>query len=79
MAVAGAAGGVGHLVIQYARHAGLKVLAIDHRSKEEFCQSIGIDAFASFQDKTMVEDIKRITGGGVTATVVVSGVGSAYL
>ena len=78
LAVPGGGGGVGHLVLQYAKHAGLKTLAIDRRSKEKFCRECGADAFASFEDEDMVGDILKITGG-VQSTVVVSAISSAYL
>jgi propanol-preferring alcohol dehydrogenase len=78
MAVAGAAGGVGHLVVQYAKHEGLQVIGIDRKAKEKFCTDLGVDKFVSFEDKGMVEEIIKISGGGVKSTVVVSGVTSAY-
>jgi len=46
--IAGAAGGLGHLAIQYPKCFGLRVLAIDGggTDKEGFCRDMGADTYA---------------------------------
>jgi propanol-preferring alcohol dehydrogenase len=66
--VGGAGGGLGHLGIQYAKAMGAKVLALDSGSKEEFCKTLGADAFLDFRKFSdpaeLATRIKEITGGG---------------
>jgi propanol-preferring alcohol dehydrogenase len=81
-AVAGAAGGVGHLAIQYAKVAfGMKVLAIDSGNrKAEFCTRLGADAFVDYiaAGKDLPERVKIETGGGADFILVLSPIQSAY-
>lgn len=80
--IAGAAGGVGHLAIQYAKVAfGLKVVAIDGGDdKAEFCKKMGADAFVDYlvAGKDLAGEVKRATDGGADYTLVLSPVQSAY-
>ncbi|KAF2019100.1 GroES-like protein [Aaosphaeria arxii CBS 175.79] len=66
--VSGAGGGLGHLAIQYAKALGARVLAIDHGSKKQFCQSLGADEFLDFtmfqEDKDLSNAVLQITSGG---------------
>jgi NADPH:quinone reductase-like Zn-dependent oxidoreductase len=43
--VPGAAGGVGLIVMQLARHAGARVIAVGRRDREEVVRSLGADEF----------------------------------
>ncbi|KAH8593062.1 chaperonin 10-like protein [Bisporella sp. PMI_857] len=81
--VSGAGGGLGHLAIQYAARAmGLRVIAIDHGSKEELCKECGAEVFLDFtkyNDEKLVEAVKKTSGGrGVHAVIVTSAANKAY-
>ncbi|KAK5446755.1 hypothetical protein LTS15_009688 [Exophiala xenobiotica] len=79
MCITGAAGGVGSLAVQYAKHLGYKVVAIDSKKKEEYCKSIGADRFIDFEDTdTVVKRITDATDGGVQGTVVCSANPASY-
>ncbi len=81
--VAGAAGGVGHLAIQYAKKVfGLRVLAIDggNPGKEAFCKNEGADEYVDFVDagEDLVHIVREKTQGGADYVLVLSPVQSAY-
>jgi NADPH:quinone reductase-like Zn-dependent oxidoreductase len=60
--VIGAAGGVGHVVVQIARARGAKVFAVDHGRRAEYLASLG--ATAIDRDKEDVEAyVDRLTAG----------------
>ncbi|KAJ7850256.1 chaperonin 10-like protein [Mycena leptocephala] len=61
----GAGGGLGHLAIQYAKVAGLQVIAVDTGAdKKKLCLELGADKWIDFQEsKNIVEEIKAMTGG----------------
>lgn len=49
VALPGAAGGLGHLAIQYAKAMGLRVVAIDGgKDKGDLCKRLGADIFLDF-------------------------------
>jgi len=67
--VTGAAGGLGHLAVQYAKASGVRVVAADiGTNKLEFVESLGAD-FALDPHKLtaeqFVEQVRQKTGGGV--------------
>ncbi|KAJ7284375.1 chaperonin 10-like protein [Mycena rebaudengoi] len=77
----GAGGGLGHLAIQYAKVAGLQVIAVDTGSdKKKLCLDLGADKWIDFKEsKNLVEDIKALTGGlGAHSTLVTAASSSAY-
>lgn len=81
--ITGAGGGLGHLAVQIAaRGMAYRVIGIDHGSKERFVEDCGAEAFVDltkFDDKTIADEIKRITGGlGAAAVVVCAGSNAAY-
>ena len=78
--IAGAAGGLGHLAIQYAKVLGLKVLAIDGGTpgKETFCMAKGADAFVDFTKGRVAEDVQEKTDGGADYAVILSPLQSCY-
>jgi alcohol dehydrogenase, propanol-preferring len=65
--VVGAAGGLGHLAIQYAKVMGLQVVAIDDGgvkgAKANFCRRLGADQFVDYQAGNVVEVVLAQTGG----------------
>lgn len=81
-AVVGAAGGLGHLAIQYAKVFGLKVVAIDggRDEKEAFCKKVGCDAYVDFikSGGHLVEQVKAATGGGADYVLILGPHQSAY-
>jgi alcohol dehydrogenase, propanol-preferring len=78
--IVGAAGGLGHLAIQYAKAMNLRVLAIDGGSseKEDFCKRMGADVFADFTDLSLVRNVVDHTRGGADYTLVLSPHQSCY-
>jgi len=77
----GAGGGLGHLAIQYAKVAGLQVIAVDSGAdKKKLCLELGADKWIDFQEsKNLVEDIKAITGGlGAHSALVTAANSSGY-
>jgi propanol-preferring alcohol dehydrogenase len=80
--IAGAAGGLGHLAIQYAKCFGLRVLAIDGGGvdKERFCMEMGADAYVDFikEERRLVGKVKFITDGGAHSVLVLSPHQSSY-
>ena len=82
-AISGAAGGLGHLAIQYAKKVfGLKVVAIDGGSskKEAFCRAMGCDEYVDFvqEGDRLSETVISRTGGGADYIIVLSPHQSAY-
>jgi propanol-preferring alcohol dehydrogenase len=81
--IAGAGGGLGHLGVQIAsRGMAMRVLAIDHGSKESFVRECGAEAFVDltkFDDKSIGEEVKRLTGGlGASGVIVCTAANRAY-
>jgi alcohol dehydrogenase, propanol-preferring len=81
--ISGAGGGLGHIGVQYASRAlGLRVIAIDHGSKESLCTECRAEKFLDFTkytDAELASAIKAITGGrGAHATMVMSAANKAY-
>ncbi|KAJ7505728.1 mannitol-1-phosphate dehydrogenase [Mycena galericulata] len=61
----GAGGGLGHLAIQYAKVAGLQVIAVDTGAdKKKLCLELGADKWIDFKEsKDIVKEIQAITDG----------------
>ncbi|KAH8812918.1 chaperonin 10-like protein [Xylogone sp. PMI_703] len=80
--IAGAAGALGHLGIQYAKTFGLKVVAIDggQPEKEAFCKEMGADAYVDFQKEGegLAKRVKEVTEGGAHLVLVLSPHQSSY-
>lgn len=82
-AIVGAAGGLGHLAIQYAKNCfELKVLAVDggDHKKEEFCEAMGSDEYVDFiaTGDNLPESVRKKTGGGPDYVLILSPHQSAY-
>jgi alcohol dehydrogenase, propanol-preferring len=81
--IAGAGGGLGHLGIQIgARGMAMRMIGIDHGSKEKLVMDCGAEAFVDitkFDDKTIEGEVKRITNGvGASAVIVCTASNRAY-
>jgi len=80
---AGAGGGLGHLAVQIgARGMALRIIGIDHGSKESLVKECGAEVFldiTKFDDKSLVEEVKKVTGGlGASAVIVCTAANGAY-
>ncbi|KAG0650920.1 Alcohol dehydrogenase II [Hyphodiscus hymeniophilus] len=81
--ISGAGGGLGHLACQIgSRGMALRIIGIDHGSKEQLVKDCGAEAFidiTKFDDKTIAEEVKKVTGGlGAQAVVVCTASNRAY-
>jgi len=81
--IAGAGGGLGHLGVQIAsKGMALRVLGIDHGSKEDLVKECGAEAFIDLtkhDDKSIAAEVKRICGGlGASAVIVCTASNRAY-
>lgn len=73
-------GGLGQLGIRYAVAMGYKVIAIDidEKTLQTATESGALHTFNSRSDKTLVDKILDITGGGCHATTVFAAVKAGY-
>lgn len=64
-------GGLGHLGIQYAKHMGLKVVAVDiEDSKLTLAKSVGADAVVNAKAGDPVAAVKKATDGGAHGVLI---------
>ena len=68
LVVVGAAGGLGHLAVQYGKAMGLRVIAVDvGQDKIDYCKSLGaefgVDIASSNGGKTAAQVVEEYTGG----------------
>lgn len=78
LCVVGAAGGVGSLALQYGKHLGYKVVAIDSEKKRHHCEALGIE-FVEYEDaENIVHRVIEITGEGPKGTVICSASPASY-
>jgi NADPH:quinone reductase-like Zn-dependent oxidoreductase len=69
--IAGAAGGVGHLAVQFAKHAGARVIGTGSSRSREFVLSLGADEFIDYTHGEVADaasgvDVVLDTVGGAT-------------
>ncbi|EHA21004.1 hypothetical protein ASPNIDRAFT_194416 [Aspergillus niger ATCC 1015] len=76
IAIVGAGGGLGSLACQYAKACGHKVLALSSgAAKRQMClYDLGADYFVDYKSPDVAEEVKRVTGGGPHAAMIVSSV-----
>ena len=72
--ILGAAGGIGHLAVQYAKCMGLSVIAIENNSnKIEFMRDLGadiaVDASKFTEEQFVAELLARTNGAGCAASI----------
>jgi len=71
IAIVGASGGLGHLAVQYARHMGLKVLALDlGKDKIDYCLKLGAHAGVDLSQPNSEKTVYEITDGGAQGVIV---------
>jgi NADPH:quinone reductase-like Zn-dependent oxidoreductase len=58
--IAGAAGGVGHLAVQFARHAGARVLGTGSTRNREFVLALGADEFVDYTRQEVGEAVSGV-------------------
>jgi len=74
--VAGASGGVGHLAVQFAKHAGARVIGTASGRNREFVESLGADEFVDYTEQDVGETVSGVdvafdtVGGDTTAGLV---------
>ncbi|KAI9689264.1 MAG: hypothetical protein M1820_010175 [Bogoriella megaspora] len=80
--VMGAGGGLGHIACQLgSRGLSFRIIGVDHGSKEDLVLETGAEAFldyTKFDDKTIGQEVARLTGGGATAVVACTSSNTAY-
>ncbi len=76
--VAGGAGGVGHLAVQFAKVAGARVIATGSARNRNFVLGLGADEFVDYTEQDVGEAVSDVdlafdtVGGDTTASVVAS-------
>jgi NADPH:quinone reductase-like Zn-dependent oxidoreductase len=74
--VAGAAGGVGHLAVQFARHAGARTIGTGSARNRDFVLGLGADEYVDYTLQDVAEAVSDAdvafdtVGGETTATLV---------
>src|SRR5205807_3885927 len=74
--IAGAAGGVGHLAVQFAKHAGARVIGTGSSRNRDFVLGLGADEYIDYTVQDVAEvasdvDVALDTVGGETSQSVV--------
>jgi NADPH:quinone reductase-like Zn-dependent oxidoreductase len=69
--IAGAAGGVGHLAVQFAKHAGARAIGIGSSRNREFVLGLGADEYVDYTQQDVGESVSDVdvafdTVGGET-------------
>jgi NADPH:quinone reductase-like Zn-dependent oxidoreductase len=74
--VAGAAGGVGHLAVQFGKHAGARVIGTGSARNREFVLGLGADEYVDYTSQDVTEVVHDVdvafdtVGGETTETLV---------
>lgn len=79
LAIVGSGGGLGHLLVAFAKLKGVKVIGMEAREQAlELTRRAGADYTIDVRAPDHIEQVKRITGGpGVDATIVLADAQSA--
>lgn len=71
--IVGAAGGLGHLAIQYARAMGLRVVALDvGKDKLDYCMQLGAEVAYDASAESTIQQVEIFTRGGSHAVLCVA-------
>jgi len=77
--IIGAAGGLGHLAIQYAKAMGMVVGAVDvGADKLAYCKSLGADFCVDGSAKDSADQVNKITDGGSHGVLVLATSAGAF-
>jgi NADPH:quinone reductase-like Zn-dependent oxidoreductase len=74
--IAGAAGGVGHFAVQFARHAGARVIGTGSSRNRDFVLGLGADEYVDYTEQDVAEAASDVdvafdaVGGDTTQTLV---------
>ena len=74
--IAGAAGGVGHFAVQFAKHAGARVIGVGSSRNRDFVLGLGADEYIDYTEQDVAEAASGVdvvldaVGGETTQTVV---------
>jgi propanol-preferring alcohol dehydrogenase len=72
-------GGLGHLAIQYAKHMGLKVCAVDiDDAKLTLAKQLGADAVVNAKSGNPAAEVKKLTAGGAHGVLITAPSLSAF-
>lgn len=74
--IAGAAGGVGHLAVQFAKHAGARVIGTGSARNRDFVLGLGADEYVDYTEQDVSEAVSGVdvafdTVGGETTEALV--------
>jgi propanol-preferring alcohol dehydrogenase len=65
VSILGAAGGLGHLGVQYAKAMGMRVIALDvGKDKLEYTKRLGAEFAVDASSPTAIDEVNAITNGG---------------
>ena len=74
--IAGAAGGVGHLAVQFAKHAGARVIGTGSSRNRDFVLGLGADEYVDYTEQDVGEAVSGVdvafdtVGGETTESLV---------
>jgi NADPH:quinone reductase-like Zn-dependent oxidoreductase len=74
--IAGAAGGVGHFAVQFAKHAGARVIGTGSSRNRDFVLGLGADEYVDYTQEDVAEAVSGVdlaldtVGGDTTASLV---------
>lgn len=74
--IAGAAGGVGHFAVQFARHAGARVIGTGSSRNRDFVQGLGADEYVDYTQQDVSDAVSGVdvafdtVGGQTTESLV---------
>jgi NADPH:quinone reductase-like Zn-dependent oxidoreductase len=74
--IAGAAGGVGHFAVQFAKHAGARVIGTGSSRNRDFVLGLGADEYADYTEQDVAEAVSDVdvaldtVGGETTGSLV---------
>lgn len=58
--IAGAAGGVGHFAVQFAKHAGARTVGTGSSSNRDFALSLGVDEYLDYTRQDVAESVSDV-------------------
>src|SRR5207302_7409470 len=73
--IAGAAGGVGHLAVQFAKHAGARAIGTGSSRNRDFVLGLGADEYVDYTQQDVAESVSDVdlafdtVGGETTASL----------